>query len=926
MTETDQDLQQLLAELGGTPSGPERIALLEPAAERADEDGDTELRLRVRLDLAGEYGLRGRQVQRLELFERCQQLAAELGDELGDELARGLRWQQKQLVAKLVESPEVELKRIEVLEADYEGWLPRAGLGPHSVLGSRAERAVHRGDHDRARRLLDQWAAAEPDAMSDCAACDAERRVVLLQELGEPGRAVELGLAAAEVQVDCRNQPHGLLAALSVPLAEQSVDLARVAHLRSYRVQRENPGIYHRLSQHLLFCARTGNLQRGHEVLERHLGLFGEEQSPLQELRLCGAAARVADQLATTSPESTLALPEDPFGGELPMPQAARALADRARALARRFDGRNNTGAVSQWVEQALSGPALPAVPLLPRPAAPEPEPRPTGSTPEELLREVAAGIPEAHARIGEVESVADGSVHRRALLALRRMWANDLPAVLDELTAVVDELAAQDEPVLATWVRIRLARLLDDRDDERLDEHLRVLAEQDAQPSEPCLWDAPLRIHGLLAKRDPERAATFAERVEPQLEADDVLSRYVLPVLRAQQAFGRQDVDGAAQQLREGTRAELSEQWPAQPQLYVREGSAAMLAGLLVDATGDPASAVSELDEVVTACDENDVDIRPSLHLARIRALLAAADEPPELEPFLLALRSCEHSGSHDERAQARQWLAKAYLQHGREVEAAELLESGLALSRDSLDHPVRLEIRFQLARIRRHFGEQVGAAELLEPLAHEVIDSSAMVPGALGECVMEATSTLWDSGEFERAAQLLDRGIAWQRDNGEPITLVALLQHRARMSNVAGQPDQALQVLDSANEQLDGAGVDEQQHTALRALLDLDRSRALVLSGEHERALSLLDETEQAVQDLPQQTVATRQRRVEVLLELGRPADAEKHARDLVGGLEGEVLQQHGADSARLLAQALERQGLDWQGDEQLLPFLRG
>ncbi len=45
------------------------------------------------------------------------------------------------------------------------------------------------------------------------------------------------------------------------------------------------------------------------------------------------------------------------------------------------------------------------------------------------------------------------------------------------------------------------------------------------------------------------------------------------------------------------------------------------------------------------------------------------------------------------------------------------------------------------------------------LKAYDHEVIDSSAMVPGALGECVMEATSTLWDSCEFERAAQLLDR-----------------------------------------------------------------------------------------------------------------------------------------------------------------------
>lgn len=928
MTETHQDLQQLLGELSGTPSGPARIALLEPAAERAEEEGaPAELRLRVLLDLAGEYGLQERNVPRLALFEQCRELADEIGDELPDELAQGLRWQQKQLIQKLVESPEIELKRIEVLEADYEGWLSRAGLGSHSVLGSRSERAVHRGDHDRARRRIEQWAASEPDAMSDCIACDAERQVTLLNQLGEPARATEVGLAAAEIQVDCRNQPHGLLAALSGPLAEQSASsLARVAHLRSYRVQRVNPNLNNRLSHHLLFCARTGLLQRGREMLERHLSIFGSEQSALQELRLCSAAAPLVDALAELDPSGTLALPAEPFGGPLPLPKASAALADRARQLAERFDARNGTKAVSKSVEQTLSAPALDYVPLLEQPATPEPEPHPAAASPEELLREVVAGVPEAHAQLPDVSSTEDGSVHRRALLALRRMWENDVPAAIDELSAVVGDLETNDDYALATWMRIRLARLLDERDDERLDEHLQILAERDPDLSEPSLWDAPLRVHGLLTKRDPERAATFAERIRPQLDDDGVLARLVLPILRAQEAFGNQDVEGAAQALQEGARAELDAEWPAQPQLYVREGSATMLAGLFIDAVQDAASAVAELDEIVAACDEHGVGIRPSLHLARARALLVAASGPPELEPFLLALRSCERSGSYDERAQARQWLAKAYLQHGREIEAAELLETGLVLSQDTLDDPVRLEIRFQLARIRRHLGEPAGAAELLEPLADEALNTSAMAPNTLGECITEATSTLWDIGEQERAAQLLDRGITWQRENGDRITLVALLQHRARMHNMSGQPDDAVTTLDTANDELASAGLEEQQQAALRALLDLDRSRSLVLSGKPEEALALLDDTEEAVAELPQQLIATRQRRVEVLLEVGRPADAEHPARELLSSLDEEGIQQYGADSARLLAQALDQQGEDWQRDEQLLPFLQG
>lgn len=927
MTETDQDLQQLLSELAGTPSGPARVALLEPAAEQAAADGaPAELQLRLRLDLAGEYGLLGRHVPRLALFERCQELAAEV-DELDAELQRGLRWQQKQLVQKLVEAPEVELKRIEVLEADYEGWLSRSGLGPHSVLGSRAERALHRGDRDRARRLVDQWAAAEPDAMSDCPACDAERRVVVLHELGEPGRAVELGLAAIEQQVDCRNQPQGLLAALAEPLAAQELpDLARVAHMRSYRVQRQNPGVNHRLGQHLLFCARTGNVERGREVLERHLGLFGDELSPLQELRLCASAARLVEELVNAGGSGQLELPSQPWGGGQPLPEAARALAARAREVAAAFDSRNGTGAASQWVEATVAAGALPAVPMLEQPATPEPEPRAVPADPAGLLREVVAGIPEAHARLLAGEPADDGSVHHRALRAVRLLWTNEVSAAADELAEVVVSCAERGEAALTTWLRTRLARLLDDLDDDRLQEHLVDLADEDLDLTEPALWDAPMRIHGLLAKRDPERAAAFAERVRPLLETDEVLARFVLPVLRAQEAFGRQDLDLAAQQLQLGARAELTDQQPARPQLYVREGSVAMLAGLLIDAVGDAASAVTELSAVVAACDEHGVPVRPSLHLARVRALLTAAtEEPAELEPFLVALRSCERGGSHDERAQARQWLAKAYLQHGREIEAAELLESGLPLSAGSLDHPVRMEIRFQLARLRRHFGEHAGAAELLEPLVGEALDTSAMLPSALGEVVVEASSALWDSGEQDRAGQMLQRGIDWQRSAGEEVTLVALLQHQARMRNMAGLPEAAAETLDDADSELARADLAEQQHAALQALLNIDRSRSLVLSGRHEESLELLGATEERVVQLPEQLAAVRQRRVEVLLETGQPVDAEKRARELLNTLDEQTVQQHGANTARLLAQALDQQHLDWQSDEQLGQFLQ-
>jgi tetratricopeptide (TPR) repeat protein len=926
MTETDQDLQQLLSELGNTPSGPARVALLEAAAERAEAEGaPAELHLRLTLDLSGEHGLQGRHAPRLPLFERCQELAAEV-DELDPELERGLRWQQKQLVQKLVDTPEIELKRIEVLEADYEGWLSRSGLSTHSVLGARAERALHRGDHDRARRLVDQWAAAQPDGMSDCPACDAERRVALLHELGEPGQAVELGLSAIEKQVDCRNQPQGLLAAMAEPLAEgQLPDLARVAHMRSYRVQRQQPELNIRLDAHLLFCARTGNLERGREIIDRHVDLLGLDQSPRVELRLCAAAARLVDGLTSAGQSGELDLPAA-FGGRQPLPEAARALAARARELAGRFDARNGTKAVSQWVERTVAAPALPAVPMLEQPASPEPEPEPVPADPEELMRQVARGVPAAQARIHEVEPAADDSVHRRALVAIRRMWSNDVPAVIDELAEVVEAFEERGEHALAMWVRTRLARLLDDRDDGRLEEHLADLAEKDLALAEPALWDAPLRIHGLLSKRDTERAAAFAERIRPLLETDDVLARFVLPVLDAQQAFGRQELEEAAQQLQAAARAELSEQYPAQPQLYVREGSAAMLAGLLIDVANEAAAATVELNSVVAACDEHGVAVRPSLYLALSRALLnAATEQPPELEPFLLALRSCERSGSCDERAQARQWLAKAYLQHGREIEAAELLESALPLSRNSLDHPVRMEIRFQLARLRRHFGEHAGAAEILEPVVGEALDTSAMMPSALGEVVVEASSALWDSGEQERAAEMLQRGIDWQRAGGEVITLVALLQHWARMQNMAGDPEPALQTLDSADAELAQADIEEQQHAALQALLNIDRSRSLVLTGRHEDSLELLETTEKSVAELPEQLAAVRQRRVEVLLETGQPADAEKRARELLNSLDEQTLQQHGGNTARLLAQALDQQQLDWQSDEQLAQFLQ-
>jgi cellulose synthase operon protein C len=356
---SEDEIRGMIAAAWEAPEGAGQIALVEEAMRHAEASGDADLAFDARMVATNAFHRGGEPAKAFVTFARCLK---EYDEDPGRRSAQDehlLLWFFKYIVSSMAKFPEVPLERTQAVLDDMERRFRSGGHSLHAVYAYRYVVASHVGDAEQADYYYGLWDAAPRDENSDCAGCDPTSKAHHLVWRERYAEAIAIAEPALLGRLTCSEQPQSILTALMIPyLRTGRLEQARDAHRRAYRAFQTKPADLGSVADHVEFCGLTGNEMRGLELIERHLGWLEKPPTPKADMEFASAAAQVLRRLAAQG-KGDLPVRAGRTVGEL-----AEDLADRATALARRFDERNGNAYQSERIARRLD--AEPIVDYLP--------------------------------------------------------------------------------------------------------------------------------------------------------------------------------------------------------------------------------------------------------------------------------------------------------------------------------------------------------------------------------------------------------------------------------------------------------------------------------------------------------------------------------------------------------------------------------
>jgi tetratricopeptide (TPR) repeat protein len=768
MTDDRTRAEELFTEATAMPTGMPRHEALERAARAADACDHDLLAATCRIALIDSCYWLNRYDLILAPIAWCR--AAEQRDIsiFSENEMHSLNWAYKWVPVGLRRDPRFSLAQIESVLDDLEARYKRLGYSLQPVHGQRVLTAAHIGDLALADEHFARFIATERDDMSDCAGCVVEEQVEHLVARGRYEEALRHAEPALAGTFTCSTQPQGVLTALLPALtALGEVERARDAHLTAYRRSREQAGQGY-VGLHLEFCAVTGNVSRGMELLRQHLDQVHHATSPIGTMNFAASAALLLSRL--DSPERVeLALPTPGGGTKNVTAQQLRTLLQHsALTLAADFDRRNGTGRQTGRIQSILDSPDTVQVPLaVPNPLPPK-EHRQVTADPVELAYQAHLAYEENDFLTGyqllrslpaDLDPLLPANLAAR--LAARRIVVFDARAqsatVLEDMAAAVQRLTEVGEEDQAARFQARLGVLTAEAGD--LDAGIEIasqaLESAEAKSSSAGRILVRLILCELLDHRhEHDRASTLldealrlAEETEPErvpavlLEAADHEARQrnldaaeklmvqvlAMPGLRAGDRFHGLRTRAAVAEVRGDV--DLSLALSAELVEFVKQYPGPWVPDVLLHR----ATILDNLD-------------RAGQHLAELAETVAA----------------CRTEGNAADIARACYLLSSGYLARDRLVEAAEVLEEALRLLSPD-DGERLLPVWYRLATVCGELGEHTDAKKhfsaMLDLITEAPPTSQAMVWTGLGAVNYELDDPAEAERCHRRAAELWEQ-----------------------------------------------------------------------------------------------------------------------------------------------------------------------
>lgn len=282
MPDPRRRLRSLFEQIDRTPWGPAEQALVADAVTLAQEIGDEELEYQARMRQTASANMGGMTDIMLNSFAWClahhdsdpQRFPIDIENGAAD-----LMWQFKWMAATLRASPAFSSEQIAAVLDDMAQHYSRAGLGMSGVLTARFEDAWGAGRLDEAEQLRVQLETTPRDDYSHCDACGRSQVAGFFAATDRDEQAIGLVEEMINGGFSCGEEPEHALSRVLLPfLRTGRLDDARTAHLRSYRLAKDNPDSLGIVANNIIFAAVTGNEARALSMVERHLPWLAHDQ------------------------------------------------------------------------------------------------------------------------------------------------------------------------------------------------------------------------------------------------------------------------------------------------------------------------------------------------------------------------------------------------------------------------------------------------------------------------------------------------------------------------------------------------------------------------------------------------------------------------------------------------------------------------
>lgn len=846
MTSPKKRFSQLIEEIDRTPWGPAEQALVADAVSLAVELGDERLEYEARMRQTASANMNGATDVMLNSFAWClarhdsdpQRFPADL-----DYGGADLMWQFKWMASSLRSSPAFSTEQITAVLDDMETHYRKAGLGMSGVLTARFEDAWDAGRLDDAEALRAQLEATPRDDHSHCDACGRSQFAGFFAETDRDAEAIRLVEEMLEGGFSCGEEPEHALSRVLVPyLRAGRFDEARSAHLRSYRLAKDNPDNLRIVAHNIVFAALTGNEARALAQVERHIGWLAHDGLNVDaHFAALAAFAFALDRVtaaghgdATVRGADSPALEE--FFGEHDGAWGAAELAATAWAAAERigsdFDLRDGTegharsltrlrALADEHYDVPIRSDAFVTAPDAATPDDPDAwfervmNLAQFGAEHETLRALPHALSVEDPSKLAELLSMRLG-----ILIALDRAEeaADLLPARIDALraagldaqadlelrlglatfglntpeaaAALEDELANTD--ALPAWSRGDLAisraslHLHADEPGAALDmAEIAARAFAEAEDARLSNTTTLVAISAVLQKGDIEAASALLDRF---LAQDDLSIGH-----RAQALQTRAKVRGGSESFVEGA-ADADEATRLLAGLGATTALAAahLLAGALWEDAGDPEKAVTRY-RVTSRLVAQEGGDQAGADFRLARAMLAAGDAEVAAELFGQALEREEQAEvPAASRAMTASLLARALGSAGEFGQAVGAFGYAGELFGEAEEHADQAMALTERAKILARFDEHAEAIATLES-ASEIVRRAPEAVGALAD-VLHNLGQAYAATQDDRAFALLDEVAALAHEHEAAWLLADVTDSRGRALAQFGRTDEAV------------------------------------------------------------------------------------------------------------------------------------
>ncbi|MFD5830818.1 hypothetical protein [Lentzea sp. NPDC060358] len=734
---TAEDAERAFLDAYNMPTGMPKHEALERAARMSDALGHLPLGVSCRIAMIDSAYYLARYDLMLAPFAWVRAAEQKDPEAFNDYEVHSLNWSHKWIATGLRRDPRFSLEQIEAVIGQLADRYGSLGFSAQPVHGARAELAYHVGDMTGLAEHLGRYLATESGPMADCDACVVEEQVWMLARLGRHHEAAAHGWEGLSGETGCATQPQGILSALLWPLLEiGDGERAAHAHTTAYRLIKDDE-ITSYVHEHIRFCALTGNVARGEEILRRSLHKVVATQLPADEMSFAECASVLLQRI---SPDVVF---DVPVAGSLTAAELLDRLVDRAMELAEAFDARNGTPTWTDRVSEALAQKDYPHVELAVPTAAAVPaaeEPVVSGD-PVEIAEAMVAlyeqgDFVQARRNLDSLPADMDSLLppDLAAHAGIRRMTTGLVPfdpAVLEELLpALPADLALRYQARLAiglegglelaekclaeatsdhtrTIAALTLAELYDAQSDERADEMLALASSLDVP-----------ELRGRVAVESAEHRARQQDLEGAYADIVTVMTGDLPPNARFEGYRLRLRLETLLRRVPEAVATS-------------REFVAAFPLPESAETRWYQVASIQELDQEGACLG----DLREAVAVSRVHL------SPGHTAHFCFA-------------------LSGGYVQTDRFVEAAEVLEESLRLLQPGQDD-LRLQIVFRLGQVCRKLGEFPAAERYLgqavELLPGEeagrrafLLDALASVQGRLGKhdlatASWRAAAALW-------------------------------------------------------------------------------------------------------------------------------------------------------------------------------------